>query len=266
MKPGVFRTFAAAVIALATPVFAAGAETKPALKAIAVSAENGGARLTLDLSGEVAATARPVADPDRILIDLPEIGFSPEAGAGSAHAEGLVSDVRFGDLGSGQSRIVVELQRKLCVAAFTQEKSPTGMKLALQLAPCDASQFAAAAQSAPIASRLDKPAALPVVVIDPGHGGADSGARGLKGVIEKTVVFDFASELKHQLDATGRYKTLMTRSADQYVALEDRVHFAEDAGASLMISIHADSFPVRSHAEASDIFGTTVYTCSEKRL
>ncbi len=101
-------------------------------------------------------------------------------------------------------------------------------------------------------------------MIDPGHGGADGGAHGAHGLAEKTVVFDFAAELRRKLTESGRYKVVMTRDSDAYVSLEDRVQIARDANAALMISIHADTFPTRSSEQASDIFGTTVYTCSER--
>ncbi len=70
--------------------------------------------------------------------------------------------------------------------------------------------------------------------------------------------------MKRQLEATHRYKIVMTRDSDEYVSLEDRVQIARDANAALMISIHADTFPARSSAQADDIYGTTVYTCSDR--
>jgi N-acetylmuramoyl-L-alanine amidase len=85
--------------------------------------------------------------------------------------------------------------------------------------------------------------ALPVVVIDAGHGGRDSGAVGFSGTLEKTVTLAAALELKRQLEATGRYRVRMTRSDDRMVALPERVAYAEAQGAALLISIHADSAP-----------------------
>jgi N-acetylmuramoyl-L-alanine amidase len=67
--------------------------------------------------------------------------------------------------------------------------------------------------------------------------------------------------VKRQLEATHKVKVLLTRSGDAYVSLEDRVRFARDANAALMISIHADSLPGDASA---DVSGTTVYTCSER--
>ena len=252
----------ACAMALIVPAGALAGEAPAKVTALHVSESKGGTEITLELSAEVAATARPVADPDRILLDLPEVALSPELTAKPAAGwGGLVSDVRFGALEPGKSRLVLELAHKACVSAFTRAGSGAATKLELQIAPCDAKAFASAATAAPIVSRL---AEAPVIVIDPGHGGADGGAHGAKGLAEKTIVFDFASQLKAKLEQSGRYKIVMTRDGDEYVALEDRVQIAKDANAALMISIHADSYPTHSSELAADVYGTTVYTCSDR--
>ncbi len=95
------------------------------------------------------------------------------------------------------------------------------------------------------------------IVIDPGHGGIDPGALGRHGTTEKSVVLAFATELKAQLDAGGRYHVALTREDDTFLTLKDRVKFARDQKADLFIAIHADAvrnMPVR---------GATVYTLSD---
>ena len=99
----------------------------------------------------------------------------------------------------------------------------------------------------------------PVIVLDPGHGGVDGGARGLHGLQEKTLVFDFCAELKQQLEATKRYAVVMTRDGDQYVDLDDRVDIARKANASLFISVHADTL-----SEDANVNGSTVYTVADR--
>ena len=96
-----------------------------------------------------------------------------------------------------------------------------------------------------------------VVVIDAGHGGRDSGALGGAGY-EKDVNLAAALTLADQLNKTGRYKVVLTRSSDVYVPLETRVRTAQRAGADLFISLHADSGP------ATDLKGVSVYTLSDK--
>jgi N-acetylmuramoyl-L-alanine amidase len=105
-----------------------------------------------------------------------------------------------------------------------------------------------------------KKPALPlrkVVVVDAGHGGKDPGARGGQGY-EKDVNLAAALTLAEQLNRTGRYKVVLTRSTDVYIPLEDRVRIAQRAGADLFISLHSDSGP------SADLKGASVYTLSEK--
>jgi len=101
------------------------------------------------------------------------------------------------------------------------------------------------------------PDTRPVIVLDPGHGGVDPGATGLSGVHEKAITLAFATELQHQLEDSGRYRVLLTRTEDSAVALRERVRIARAAHADLFLSIHADT--LANHA----ISGLSVYTESE---
>jgi len=99
-----------------------------------------------------------------------------------------------------------------------------------------------------------------VIVIDPGHGGVDPGARGRKGTAEKHVVFRFSKMLRDRLNATGRYKVLMTRNGDTFVRLKDRVRFARRNKGDLFVAVHADSI----RRNRNRVRGATVYTLSER--
>ncbi len=92
------------------------------------------------------------------------------------------------------------------------------------------------------------------MLVDPGHGGYDPGTRGATGTLEKDVTLASALALKSVLEEAGRYRVELTRSRDQYISLEDRVRLAQDLGASLVLSMHAD--------EVSDpsVRGASVYT------
>ncbi|HMP74486.1 MAG TPA: N-acetylmuramoyl-L-alanine amidase, partial [Kiritimatiellia bacterium] len=79
-----------------------------------------------------------------------------------------------------------------------------------------------------------------VVVIDPGHGGADSGARGRLGVEEKRVVLDVARRLRTHLTSAG-LTVYMTRESDRFVELEERARMARRWNADLFVSIHVNS-------------------------
>lgn len=108
-----------------------------------------------------------------------------------------------------------------------------------------------------------KPAAptitkLPLIVIDPGHGGRDPGAIGKKGLYEKTVTTAAAKELRKLLLATGRYEVLLTRYEDVFVEHDDRVRIAREQQADLFISIHADA------TTSSQVRGASVYTLADR--
>lgn len=83
-----------------------------------------------------------------------------------------------------------------------------------------------------------------VVVIDPGHGGKDSGAVG-NGYMEKNIVLAIAKKLSDRLNNKG-YTVYMTRSDDRFIELKDRTKFANDKNADLFISVHANAIPKTS--------------------
>jgi N-acetylmuramoyl-L-alanine amidase len=233
-----------------------------------LSQDENAAKLVFDLSRPVDASASALASPDRIVVDMPEVKFQFDfAGSGvdALPNVSIVKGFRFGLLAPGKSRIVIDLARAACpveVSARPIVEGEPAARLTIALKACDRAAFEALARSS-ITLTASGPAAVtpsqPVIVLDPGHGGADSGARGLRGIQEKTVVFDFCAELKRQLEQTERYAIVMTRSGDQYVDLDDRVAIARKANASLFISIHADTL-----SEDASVSGSTVYTVSDR--
>ena len=233
-----------------------------------LSQDESAAKLVFDLSRPVDASASALASPDRIVVDMPEVNFQldPSVGRIGALANvSLVKGFRFGLLAPGKSRIVIDLARAACPAQVSARpivEGESAARLTIELKPCDPSAFAALVRSSAVSTASAPPAgapARPVIVLDPGHGGVDSGARGLRGAQEKTLVFDFCAELKRQLDATKRYAIVMTRDGDQYVDLDDRVAIARKANASLFISVHADTL-----SEDANVSGSTVYTVADR--
>ena len=106
----------------------------------------------------------------------------------------------------------------------------------------------------PAAGKRDR---IPVIVLDAGHGGKDPGAVGANGAMEKDITLRMAKELRALLEATGRYKVILTREEDRLLALRQRIDVARTAEADLFISLHAD------HIEKSALRGASVYTLSE---
>lgn len=273
------RRFALAALALSClaglPAMADEAGAPPVAVAARVVEDADAAKLTLDLSGPVKAAAHAMADPARIVVDLGEVNFQldPSVGRGAPkRADAIVKAFRFGLFGPGKSRVVIDLGRPACIvkvetAPIAKGSAPS--RLTVELKRCETAAFATAAREA-AASAATAPAApqeavgepasgAPVIVIDPGHGGVDGGAYGAGGAVEKTIVFDYALELKRRLEAMNRFKVVLTRAGDDFVSLDDRVRIAREANASLFVSIHADTL----NAAAADVSGATVYTCSE---
>lgn len=121
----------------------------------------------------------------------------------------------------------------------------------------------AAAQTRPPAGqRRPSPGGpLPLVVLDPGHGGADPGAIGPGGTQEKRITLQLAQQLRRDLEAGGRCRVAMTRARDAFVPLARRVEFAREREAALLLSLHADALPA---GQAAQVRGASVYTLAEQ--
>src|SRR5271156_2759198 len=137
-----------------TSVNAGAEEAQPPVAVAAHLFDEGdSARLTFDLSGPVDATARPIADPDRIIVDLPEVNFQidPSVGRVAAPRTGaLVKAFRFGLFGPGKSRVVIELARPACPVKVTTKPIANGAapsRLTVALEHCDDREFVAAARA-----------------------------------------------------------------------------------------------------------------------
>ncbi len=111
----------------------------------------------------------------------------------------------------------------------------------------------AAAQAPLTASERQRVDRLIIVALDPGHGGEDPGAIGPTGLREKDVVLAVALALRAKLNAVPGMRVMMTRDADFFVPLNERVRKARRVQADLFISIHADAF-MRREARGASVF------------
>ncbi|MHA6718254.1 N-acetylmuramoyl-L-alanine amidase family protein [Sphingomonas sp. RS6] len=114
-----------------------------------------------------------------------------------------------------------------------------------------------AAAAAPLPPVEGADTSLPLVVLDPGHGGRDPGATGADGLREKDLTLATARAIRDALIASGRVRVALTRDDDRFIALEQRYRVARRLGAALFVSIHCDS------AGSPDASGATIYTLSE---
>jgi N-acetylmuramoyl-L-alanine amidase len=127
---------------------------------------------------------------------------------------------------------------------------------------------AAAKQKAPspmVTAALPPDAAMsksgpPIIVIDAGHGGIDSGAVAPSGVEEKAVVLAVAKKLAEKIERTQKFRVILTRYDDTFLPLQERVQMARMNAAALFISIHADSISRKE----GDARGASIYTVSDR--
>ena len=106
---------------------------------------------------------------------------------------------------------------------------------------------------------------LRTVVIDAGHGGDDSGARGPTGVLEKDVTLALARRLKGALESRIGVRVLLTRDADQAVPLDDRAAVANNSKADLFVSLHANASARQTVSGAQIYFFSTDHAADDGR-
>jgi len=227
-------------------------------------------RFVVDLSRKVDIRAFTLADPYRVVIDLPQVSFQLPPKAGE-RGRGLVKAFRFGLVMPGGSRIVLDVTGPVRVEkAFVLDPSDgQPARLVLDLVGIDREAFLRAAavdnRVAPEGAKKPEPQSnsgrdqRPIIVLDPGHGGIDTGTRAPSGETEKGVVLEIALMLRDKLEKSGKYRVVMTRTDDSFVALADRVRLARSRNAQLFISIHCDAL-ARGEGEAE---GATIYTLSD---
>jgi len=230
-------------------------------------------RLVVDFSRKIEVRAFTLADPYRVIIDMPQTAFQLPPKAGES-GRGLVKAFRFGLVMAGGSRIVLDAKKPVRIDRSFVLDATDGQpaRLVIDLAATDRDSFMralalekTAALSLPAGKNEREPAAKngsdprPLIVIDPGHGGIDNGTRAPSGELEKSIVLEFATLVRDRLEKSGKYRVAMTRTDDTFVPLGERVRFARNRQASLFISIHADAL-ARGDGEAQ---GATVYTVSE---
>ncbi len=256
---------------------AAGAEAHKVGGISATRAElNGSGAATtfvLDLSSGVQAEVFTLADPYRVVIDLPDVVFRLPKGTGQS-GTGLVSAFRYGLLSEGKARIVMDTTKPVLIAkAGMTAGKDHGVTLAVELTATTPAAFGAGtggertAQAPPLKPEIyeehsERPTnrAKPVILIDPGHGGIDPGAMSPDGLSEKTVVLAVGQRLKDRLSQGARYDVYMTRTRDVFISLDGRLKRSKTLAADLFISLHADSIA----QNANTVRGATVYTLSER--
>ena len=279
------------VFLVAVPVFLVAvpaAFAQPTVSAVRIGAHPDKTRFVMEMSERPRYRVFTLPDPFRVVIDLPEFQWVPGQGApgqgapgrvepgqvGPGLRGGLISAMRFGLFAPGTSRVVLDVSGPVRVKSVFLIAPAAGYpyRFVVDVVPVSREDFFAAArgraivsdpplaatQSALAAPPKPKTDQRPTIVIDPGHGGIDPGARSITGVDEKKIALIYARELKRQLEASGHYRVHLTREKDIFIRLRNRVAIAERMGGDLFISLHANNH------ESPKIRGVSIYSLSEK--
>ncbi|MDG1437440.1 MAG: N-acetylmuramoyl-L-alanine amidase [Emcibacteraceae bacterium] len=227
-------------------------------------------RFVIEMTGNSAFRTFTLANPNRIVIDLDEVKWN--IGPGGATGKGLINNYRYGLYMPGTSRVVLDLKQPVKIGnAFTiAGKNGAPNRLVFDFEKISQNAFTnsvskPAAQAQRVAttrnpSNVPSSSGKKIIVLDPGHGGHDPGNLGgvkVNGISEKNVTISASKNIKKILEASGRYKVIMTRERDIFLKLRDRSRVAHANNADLFISIHADAF------SSPDVRGATIYTLTE---
>lgn len=266
------------------------------IKGIRYGASGDKTRLVIDFNAKPDFRAFLLNNPRRLVVDVPKSNWRTAQSKGVTND--IIKGYRSGVLQKeGLTRIIFDMRKPAVVvnAFVIPNNGMSKDRLVIDLKPASDNLFNArtddlygnarltgnqAVASSPPVSELktlqnkditqvkppeNKPESSPAikkdrrytVVIDAGHGGGDPGAIAF-GIKEKNITLAVARELKRQLDETGLYKTVMTRSTDTYIKLHERVDISRRVNADLFVSIHADK------VDRNGVRGASIYTLSEK--
>jgi N-acetylmuramoyl-L-alanine amidase len=275
----IYRTVLAAFVSLLVLIPGAGSSyASEGLAALTYQAAGDElrTRVVINFDREPDISTMLLKHPHRLVVDMPKTVFAFDKKY--VEPRGLVGDVRYGMLDAERSRLIFSLKGPFAVEridVIKNDNSP-GYRLVVDLIASSDRQFAedlktqnattASTESTPKGDRVAETAPeeksnVPkpfTIVIDPGHGGIDSGAESSSGIMEKNVTLMFAEQLRDELAKMPGLRIEMTRNDDTFLRLAERVRIARQYEADLFISVHADTI------NRSSIRGATVYTVSDK--
>ncbi len=230
------------------------------------------ARLMVELDGRVDIQSFYMDDPPRLVIDMSKTAFRFQE-PDNLKPRGLVGELRYGTMARGQSRIVISLVNPVKIIGQQLRQTEQGRyKFTLDFEKTETVEFSKqiakqgdnignASKVAVKGDRLLRAAKREgrmTIVLDPGHGGIDSGAKGRHGSVEKDITLEIAQKLEKAITSAGPFDVYLTRRGDHFLSLKERVRIATRKQADLFISIHADTL------RQKQVRGAAVYTLSRK--
>ena len=209
-------------------------------------------RIVVDSDRSISFQTLQLKDPWRLVVDI-------KKAKATFHdrkidiGDSIVHRIRVGQFDREMLRLVIDLVKPTQSKVFTLDKYlDKPYRLVIDLHRTDL------VEKEKKARLKQKSKKYKIIVIDPGHGGEDSGAVGARGTLEKDVVLPLAKKLKQCIDQKKGFKAFLTREGDYFVPLEKRVEIAREYGADLFVSLHTDAnFSKR-------VRGASVYCLSTK--
>ncbi|MCB1198424.1 MAG: N-acetylmuramoyl-L-alanine amidase [Deltaproteobacteria bacterium] len=193
----------------------------------------------------------------RFFVDLFPVTTTPQFALPEIDDNLWVQKIRVGKNTPDKIRLVLDLTSLGEKQAFTVTKNSKGLLIAAVGNPSEVPDV-------PVITKVESTKSVPIlkknkdktyrIVIDPGHGGADPGASGVKGTKEKNVVLAISKLVRTQLSKNKQYITFMTREKDKTLQLQERTLYANTKGGDLFVSIHANASPRRSAKGVSTYF------------
>ena len=242
-------------------------------------------RITLESATPIQYSLSILKNPDRVVVDLEDIRFTPElenlpgkVGVNDPYIRAL----RIGRFKPGVLRLVLDLKTEVVPQAF--ELKPVanyGYRLVLDIYPAIPPDplmalLGGGAMTMPQTGDADTKSEarsqdrsnrggealgkarpevrrLIIIAIDPGHGGEDPGAISRSGTQEKDITLAIAQKLKGKIDKEPNMRAALTRDGDYFISLPMRLTKARQLNADLFVSVHADAF-IKPHARGSSVF------------
>jgi len=246
-----------ALLAGAKPAFA---KPKATLTGIRISqSADDHTRVVFDLSAGFEHRLFTLADPYRIVIDLKDTRKSDAIEVDNVSTN-LVSGLRSASKNNGRLRVVLDLQAKVRPRSFElRPDGKSGHRLVVDLHATNLSPTPVKTNQ----QERKKAKKQFVIALDPGHGGRDPGAIGKRGTREKDIALAVARKMKTLINRTSGYRAVLTRDADRYITLRNRVKKARQAEADIFISLHADSFH-KSHVKGASVYALSLRGASSE--
>ncbi|HKI64759.1 MAG TPA: N-acetylmuramoyl-L-alanine amidase [Burkholderiales bacterium] len=230
-------------------------------------------RLTLESKHPIKFKLFSVKGPDRLVLDLEGVDLGPALEALQAKVSAddpYIRSLRVARNRPNVVRVVLDLKAEVKPQVFALKPiAEYGDRLVLDVYPAQPKDplLALIESDGKLrsirrrngASPRPAVARLATIVIDPGHGGEDPGAKGRRGTYEKNVTLMIGRRLKKLIDAESDMRAVLTRNGDYYLSLAARVEKARRVKADLFVSIHADAY-LRPNAR-----GSSVFALSERR-